>query len=169
MTTTGHLGPPDWLAGAETNRERLRLIMAAVHRCYTEHEPGREEPPSGPHMTISMAEEFIAEMIEPGDEERRRRLIAAHGRPQAVTDTAAALRLIGKRDQVHPRDAMAYTYRDQAAADAYAASNAEHNDIPSLGTAAIDGAVVGVLDLRPLLTATEATDPRRPDDWQATP
>ena len=63
--TTGNLTLPDWLADAETDRERLRLIMAAVHRCYMEHPEGGMVP-TGPHMTISMAEEFIAQMIEPG-------------------------------------------------------------------------------------------------------
>ncbi len=61
--TTGNLSLPDWLADAETDRKRLSKIMAAVHRCYMEHEPGRQEPPSGPHMTISMAEQFIADML----------------------------------------------------------------------------------------------------------
>jgi hypothetical protein len=62
---------PGWLAGIP-DRERLRKIMAAVHRCYMEHEPGRQDPPSGPHMTISMAEEFIAQML-PGHTSQDRR------------------------------------------------------------------------------------------------
>ena len=57
---------PEWLKGM-TDRQRLSKIMMAVHRCYMEHEPGRQEPPSGRHMTISMAEEFIAQML-PGDQ-----------------------------------------------------------------------------------------------------
>ncbi len=55
---------PHWLASETSDRERLRKIMAAVNRCYMEHQPGRQESPSGPHMTISMAEEFIAQMME---------------------------------------------------------------------------------------------------------
>jgi hypothetical protein len=157
---------PDWLADAGTKRERLRLIMAAVHRCYMEHPDGGMVP-TGPHMTIVMAEEFIAQMIEPGEGERRRRLIAEHGNTHSA-DTAAALRLIGKRDQVHPRDAAAFAYRDRAAADAYAASNAEHNGIPSLGTAVKGDEIIGVLDLRGTLAehGAEPTDPRLPDDWK---
>jgi hypothetical protein len=68
---------PEWLTGM-TDRERLSKIMMAVHRCYMEHEPGRQEPPSGPHMTISMAEQFIAQLLpggqdaQPSDEDRIR-------------------------------------------------------------------------------------------------
>jgi len=65
--TTGNLTLPDWLADAGTKRERLRLIMAAVRRCYMEHPEGGMVP-GGQHMTISMAEEFIAQMIEPDGE-----------------------------------------------------------------------------------------------------
>lgn len=54
---------PDWLASEETDRERLRKILAAVRRCYTEHPEGGQVVPTGPHMTISMAEEFIARML----------------------------------------------------------------------------------------------------------
>ena len=53
---------PGWLAGETSDRERLRKIMAAVHRCYMEHPEGGMVP-SGPHMTISMAEQFIAQML----------------------------------------------------------------------------------------------------------
>jgi hypothetical protein len=53
---------PEWLASETSDRERLRKIMAAVHRCYMEHPEGGIVP-TGPHMTISMAENFIAQMI----------------------------------------------------------------------------------------------------------
>lgn len=53
---------PEWLAGDLTDQERLRKIMAAVHRCYMEHE-SHGQVPSGPHMTISMAENFIRQML----------------------------------------------------------------------------------------------------------
>ena len=55
---------PDWLAGEMTDHERLRKILAAVHRCYLEH-PECGTVPTGPHMTISMAEQFIAQMLQP--------------------------------------------------------------------------------------------------------
>jgi hypothetical protein len=90
-------------------------------------------------------------------------------------DTAAALRLLGLRGQVHPRDAYAFTYRDQAAADAWQAATLDHHGVPSLGTAAVDGAVVGVYDLRPALArlaglppAAVATPPGLPDGWVPT-
>ncbi len=50
---------PDWLADLP-DRERLREIMAAVHRCFMEC-PGTEK--TGPHMTTVMAEHFIAQML----------------------------------------------------------------------------------------------------------
>ncbi len=53
---------PDWLAGEMTSQERLHKILAAVHRCYMEHEDGGQVP-TGPHMTISMAEVFIGQML----------------------------------------------------------------------------------------------------------
>jgi hypothetical protein len=101
-------------------------------------------------------------------EERQQALYGAHGRPKQV-DGGAALRLLGLRDRVHPIDVVAFAYRDQAAADAYAASNAEHHGLASLGTAPCDGGVVGVLDLRPALAeygrSYEPADPRKPDHW----
>ena len=100
-------------------------------------------------------------------EQRRARLIEQHGQP-ARFHGGAALLLLGRRDQVHPRDVIASLYRDQAAADAWAASNWDHFRHPTLGTALVEGAgVVGVLDLRPMLMehGCESTDPARPDGW----
>jgi hypothetical protein len=96
----------------------------------------------------------------------RAELIAEHGKPRSV-DVAAALRLIGKRDQVHPRDAVAFAYRDHRAAQAWAASNLEHYGHPSLGWDVGGDAVIGVIDLRPELFRHGAglTSPSRPDDW----
>jgi hypothetical protein len=98
---------------------------------------------------------------------RRGALIAAHGQPVRFTDTAAALWLLNARHLIHPVDAMAFVYRDQAAADAYAKSNADHHDVRSLGTVPCDGGVLGVLDLRPALTrhGMNTADPGLPDRW----
>src|SRR5205807_9953271 len=100
--------------------------------------------------------------------ERRAMLAARHGLP-APADPGDALRLIGARAQVHPRDVVAFVYRDDAAADAYAASNADHYGLPLLGRAApaAGGGVVGVLDLRPELTrrGLPETPPDLPDGW----
>lgn len=104
-------------------------------------------------------------------EHRRARLIGLYGCP-ARFDAAAALRLLGLRREVHPRDVIAWAYRDQAAADGWAASNRVHYRHESLGTALVEGAgVVGVTDLRPMLTAhgCPVTDPARPDGWYPPP
>lgn len=104
------------------------------------------------------------------DRRRRERMFAEHGEP-ASTDTAAALRLLGLRRQVHPDDAVAFIYRDWAASAAFDAADVGYHGVPRLGTVAVDGGVLGVLDLRPALAADaaaagrswEPTDPARPD------
>lgn len=98
---------------------------------------------------------------------RRARLAEAFGRPRRFV-AADALRLLGLREAVHPRDALAYAYHDRRAADAWAASNWEHYRHPLLGCLVVEGAgVVGAYDLRPMLAAhgCELTDPGLPDDW----
>jgi hypothetical protein len=102
------------------------------------------------------------------DWERRAILRAEHGTPAGFPGTATALRLLGVRDRIHPNDAVAFVYRDQAAADAFAASNAAHCDLPSLGTVPVDGGVLGALDLRPALArgGLPGTAPARPDNWK---
>jgi hypothetical protein len=100
-------------------------------------------------------------------EAHRAELTAAHGTPRPF-DTAYALRLLGQRAQVHPRDAYAFAYRDQAAADAWQAATRTHHGIPSLGTAPSDAGVIGVYDLRPALAGefgAPVTDPGLPDGW----
>jgi hypothetical protein len=98
--------------------------------------------------------------------ERHARLVAEHGKPGQVR-AALALELLGVRATVHPRDVVAYAYRDQAAADAFTASTAAHYGIPCLGTVVVDGAIVGAYDLRPVLEAggVPLTSPHLPDDW----
>lgn len=96
---------------------------------------------------------------DPDHDRRRGELIAAHGvaRHLGREETAAAhLRLLadGVTGVSALRDVVAFAYRDQAAADAYAASNREHNGIPTLGTYSAGGEVIGVLDLRPATGAT---------------
>jgi hypothetical protein len=100
-------------------------------------------------------------------EERRARLIEEHGQPRRH-DAGGALRLLGCRAAVHPRDVIASAYQDQAAAAAWAESNLAHYGHPSLGAVTVEGVgVVGVLDLRPALAAhgVPPTDPARPDGW----
>lgn len=101
-------------------------------------------------------------------EERKAKAEAEYGPVRILAGTGAILRLIGKRDEVHPRDALAIAYRDRAAAVASAAGNLKHHGHPSLGIAEYGGEAVGVLDLRPSY-ATDgiaALDPSLPDDWQ---
>lgn len=83
-------------------------------------------------------------------------------------DTAAVLRLLGLRAQVHPRDAFAFTYRSAVAAAAWQASTAAYHGLPSLGVAVTEGAVYGVYDLRPALAGYNVapTCPHLPDDWR---
>jgi hypothetical protein len=103
---------------------------------------------------------------DPGHAERRAKLIAEHGKPRHV-DEAAALRLIGERDQVHPHDVAAFAYQDHRAEQAWAASNLKHHGHPSLGSAIGGDAVIGVLDLRPecLRHGSVLISPHRPDHW----
>jgi hypothetical protein len=99
--------------------------------------------------------------------ERRAALIAEHGEPRMIWDKRAdALRLIGKRDEVHPLDVVACAYRDRAAAGAWRESGESHNQ-PTLGIAELDGEIISVIDLRPQL-ADDGRLPTllaRPDDW----
>ena len=101
-------------------------------------------------------------------EHRRARLAAAYGRP-ARFSSGEALRLLGLRDQVHPRDVIAWAYRDRAAANAWAYADWACYRHPSLGTVLAEGAGwVGVTDLRPMLMehGCESTAPAMPDDWE---
>jgi len=94
---------------------------------------------------------------------------AEHGKP-CILDraaTAAALRLAGKRDEVHPNDAVACAYRDRTAAEAWRASGAE-NGQPTLGITELDGQVVALIDLRPQWAADcrVPVPPSLADDWK---
>jgi hypothetical protein len=100
------------------------------------------------------------------EDELTGKLRAHHGGGRRV-DTGAALRLIGKRDEVHPRDAIAFAYRDHAAARAYASANLELYGHPSLGTGIGGDEIIVVHDLRPSFTThcLGVTAPGHPDDW----
>lgn len=54
---------PDWLAAANSDRKKLALIMAAVRRCYAECDGSGEPAMTGPHLSTSMAERFIARLL----------------------------------------------------------------------------------------------------------
>jgi hypothetical protein len=96
---------------------------------------------------------------------RRARLRAEHGPAERLTDTASALRLLGVRSWIHPADVLAFTYREPAAAFAYARANARASAIESLGIAVTEtGTAIGALDLRREYPA--AADPAWPDTWR---
>jgi len=102
-------------------------------------------------------EERLAEIA--GHEARRDRLIEQHGKPEPISNAdalaLAMTALVPVEAAVTADQVYASIYRDEAAADAWMASNAEHQGIPSLAKAPMpDGRVVGILDLRPLLAKT---------------
>jgi len=96
--------------------------------------------------------------------DRREEMWAQYGVPQAA-DTATALRTIGRRQEVHPKDAIAFLYSNQEAADAFAAANLEHHGHQSLGSYATAEGVVGVIDIRAAqeVLGRSATDPAEAD------
>jgi hypothetical protein len=109
----------------------------------------------------------IPEIDIEDDAARREALFARFGTPSTYPDTAGALRLIGKRDEVHPDEAVAFTYPSRECAEAFAASNLKRDGVPSLGLTERAGAWLGVLDLRPCYATSQsylATDPSVPDD-----
>jgi hypothetical protein len=56
------MAEPPWLAAEPTARAKLTAIMAAVRRCHEEC-GNRQSHPTGPHMTTSMAEVFIGQLL----------------------------------------------------------------------------------------------------------
>lgn len=83
------------------------------------------------------------------------------------TDTAAALRLAGKRDEIHPLDAVAFLYPDRAYFEASAKRDREihHNDV--IGPFIAGDGLLGIVDIRRQVRehGWRVTDPALPDDW----
>lgn len=101
---------------------------------------------------------------------RRVALARAYGSP-APFNGGEALRLLGRRGHVHPRDAFAFLYADRWACAAWQAATAIWHGVPALGTYLLEtGQVVGVYDLRPALAefGAAATDPALADQWEPT-
>lgn len=92
-------------------------------------------------------------------------LRARYGQPVAV-EPGPALRLFGRRNEIHPRDVVACLHSSTEAAEAFTAANREHWHHDTLGPVVVDGGVLAVVDLRGALRAhgCEPTDPRLPDD-----
>ena len=78
---------------------------------------------------------------------RHRALVARYGKPESA-DTAAALKLIPAGPGIDPRDAQAFLYGSREAAEAFAASNLEHQGLPSLGITKTAAGWIGVVDIR---------------------
>jgi hypothetical protein len=106
----------------------------------------------------------VAEIISIEDfDARRQALFARFGRPESFRDTAVALRLIGKRDEIHPDDAYAFLYQSRESAEAFAESNRRHGDAIPLGIMPLGDQWLGVIDLRPQLLPRQTHDPAAPD------
>jgi hypothetical protein len=93
---------------------------------------------------------------------RHRTLVAEHGKPTPA-NCGSSLRILGLRDTVHPDDAVALVYPTRDAAEAFAASNLEHEHLPSLGITQTSAGWIGVTDLRPP-PGYLVTDPAAADD-----
>ena len=63
MSTTEMMAEPDWLAEIPSARAKLTAIMAAVSRCYAECPLGSPDDQTGPHITTTMAELFIGQLL----------------------------------------------------------------------------------------------------------
>lgn len=74
-----------------------------------------------------------------------------------------ALRHLGLRDTIHPRDVWASLFPSQEVADAFALANLEEHGHLNLGSYATGEGVVGVCDLRNSLLG-DVTDPSEPDE-----
>lgn len=76
-----------------------------------------------------------------------------------------ALRLIGKRDEVHPRDVIAFVWRDPELAEEACRGNREWFEHDVWGPIMIDGGMLEVIDFRPDLRrqGLPVTDPSLPD------
>lgn len=91
---------------------------------------------------------------------RHAALVERFGKPEPV-DASDALRMIGKRAEIHPNDVAAFAHRSRESFEAFAASNREHNDFETYGPLECGGCVLGVVDMRPALP--RPTDPTLPD------
>lgn len=82
-------------------------------------------------------------------------------------DTAAALRLAGKRGEIHPVDAIAFIYPDAAYFEASAKRDREIHGNEVSGPFETAEGLTGVVSMVPQLRANgwRVTDPSLPDDW----
>jgi hypothetical protein len=63
MSETEMTPEPEWLAAEPTAQRKVTAIMAAVRRCYAECPIGDPSEATGPHITTTMAEVFIGQLL----------------------------------------------------------------------------------------------------------
>lgn len=100
------MAEPEWLAAEPSDRAKLTAIVAALRRCYAEC-PGSGAPATGPHMTTTMAELFIGQMMITADER-----IRASEREQ-IRPLVAEWRADAKRME-HSHPSACANFRDAA-------------------------------------------------------
>jgi hypothetical protein len=81
------------------------------------------------------------------------------------TDTAAALRTAGLREEIHPIDAVAFIYPGRAYFDRSAARDREIHGNDVHGPFETEAGLLGIVDMRPQLRehGILVTDPTMPD------
>lgn len=81
-------------------------------------------------------------------------------------DSARVLRAVGLRDQIHPQDAVCFTFPDRATFEASAKRDREIHGNDVHGPYETEGGVIGVVDMRPQLRRIGGlpADPAEPDD-----
>jgi hypothetical protein len=81
-----------------------------------------------------------------------------------MAEAGDALRKLGLREEVHPRDVVGFRYATQEGWDESARSNLEHHGHADLGSFATGDGVTGLLDTRHCMSGA-LTGPWLPDDW----
>lgn len=85
-------------------------------------------------------------------------------------DTARVLDWLGLRGELHPFDAVAFSYPSREVFEEIVRRDRDlGNDV--LGPYETEAGIVGVVDMRPQMQANgaPATDPSLPDDWDRRP
>ena len=76
-TTETEMTPePDWLAAEPTARAKVSAIMAAVRRCYRVCSAPGDPERDGPHLSTTMAEVFIGQLMADDTARRNREMEA---------------------------------------------------------------------------------------------
>ena len=114
-----------------------------------------------------MADAAVADPQSPDVRAQRDVLYERYGMPVRLSAAGTVLRLMGRRDDIHPRDVVASLYPSVEAAEAFAALNREHFGHDVIGPVAVPAGAVAVVDMRRTLAALQKqpTDPALPDDY----